>query len=138
MKNLLAICLISFLLASCQNPTNSNSESPETTTMNTRAPFVHTVFFYLNDDVTEEQKAAFENGMHKLGTAPTIANYRIGKPAMTPREIVDNSYGYAWIVEFANSADQDAYQTEPIHLEFIELYQGLWKDVKVFDSLMLN
>jgi len=106
--------------------------------MNERSPFIHTVFFYLNDDVTTAQKLAFEEGMKKLGTAPTIAHFRIGKPAMTPRDIVDNSYGYSWIVEFRNREDQDAYQTEPIHLEFIELYKDLWKEVKVYDSMMMN
>jgi len=138
MKNLLALFVILAAITACQSPTNTNSKTSEITEMTTRSPFIHTVFFYLNDDVTAEQKSAFEKGMEKLGSAPTIANYRIGKPAMTPREIVDNSYGYSWIVEFANSADQDAYQTEPIHLEFIELYKDLWKEVKVYDSVMMN
>ena len=138
MKNLFAFFLLLATLTACLSPNKPNPESSETVTMSTRSPFIHTVFFYLNDDVTDDQKLAFEKGMEKLGTAPTIAHYRIGKPAMTPRDIVDNSYGYSWIVEFANPADQDAYQTEPIHLEFIELYKALWKDVKVYDSVMMN
>lgn len=106
--------------------------------MSTRAPFIHTVFFYLNGDVIHKQRKAFEEGMMKLGTCPTIDNFRIGKPAMTPRDIVDNDYDYLWVVEFKNSADQEAYQNEPIHLEFIEHYKDLWKDVKVYDSMMIN
>ena len=140
MKNLILAGLIVLLGGGCQQPSSStnNTSTTENTSMSTRAPFIHTVYFYLNDNVTDQQKKAFEGGMKKLGTCPTIDNYRIGMPAMTPREIVDNSYGYTWIVEFKNSADQDAYQTEPIHLEFIARYQDLWKDVKVYDSVMIN
>jgi len=140
MKNQILSALIILLGISCQEPPVSGSSTPttENINMNSRAPFIHTVFFYLHDDVTSEQKVAFEGGMKKLGTCPTIDNFRIGKPAMTPRDIVDNSYGYSWIVEFKTSADQDAYQTEPIHLEFIERYEDLWKEVKVYDSVMMN
>lgn len=102
------------------------------------APFIHTVFFYFNDGVSDEQKKAFVSGMKKLGTCSMIVNFRIGQPAMTPREIVDNNYDYSWMVEFENSTDQDAYQTDPIHLEFIESFQQLWKDVKVYDSIMID
>lgn len=140
MKNQLIAGILVLLGISCQQPTPANdlTTSSENLSMSNRATFIHTVFFYLNDEVTAEQKAAFEGGMKKLGTCPTIDNFRIGKPAMTPRDIVDNGYGYSWIVEFRNSADQDAYQTEPIHLEFIELYKDLWKEVKVYDSVMMN
>lgn len=138
MKILLILSFFMVTLMSCENQSKSTNTTQESTTMATRAPFIHTVFFYLNEDVTDDQKLAFEKGMEKLGTCSTIANYRIGKPAMTPRDIVDNDYGYCWIVEFANAQDQDAYQTDPIHLEFIDAYKDLWKDVKVYDSVMMN
>ena len=140
MKNILLAGLMLLIWTSCQQPSESKTTitTTQNTRMSTRAPFIHTVFFYLNDDVTAKQKKAFEGGMEKLGTCPTIDNFRIGKPAMTPRDIVDNSYGYSWIVEFKTSADQDAYQTEPIHLAFIESYKDLWKEVKVYDSVMMN
>jgi len=142
MKNTIFITLIILAGLGCQQPTKSTTSATTTnivtTQMSTRAPFIHTVFFYLNDDVTAEQKTQFEGGMQKLGTCPTIANFRIGKPAMTPRDIVDNDYGYSWIVEFKNAKDQDAYQTEPIHLAFIEEFKDLWKEVKVYDSVMMN
>ena len=140
MKNIIIASLVLLLSASCGQPAESKT-TPTTTqniSMSKRAPFIHTVFFYLNEDVTDEQKKAFEEGMKKLGTCSTIDNFRIGKPAMTPREIVDNSYGYSWIVEFKNATDQDAYQTDPIHLAFIEAHKDLWKEVKVYDSVMMN
>ncbi len=98
--------------------------------------FIHTVFFWLKDDVTQEQKAAFEKGLEKLGTVPLIRKFYYGKPAGTPRDVVDNSWDYSWIVHFTSSTDQDIYQEHPVHLEFIDRYHNLWRKVKVFDSVL--
>lgn len=99
--------------------------------------FIHTVYFWMKEDVTEAQKADFiKNGCGALAKCPTIQNVFYGPPAMTPREVVDNSYDVAWIVHFASAEDQDAYQKEPIHLKFIEDYQHLWERVQVYDNLI--
>lgn len=99
--------------------------------------FIHTVFFWLKEGVTEAERKAFEQGMNDLGQAPTISQYYYGKPAGTPREVVDNSYDYAWILHFASAADQDAYQVDPIHQVFIDKYNHLWERVQVYDTVLL-
>lgn len=129
MKKLLLLLPVLVILGfSC------NSEKPSTTPK--EITFVHTVFFWLNDSVTLQDRAYFEEGLVELGKVPSIAEYYYGKPAGTDRGVVDNSYDYAWIVHFANAADQDEYQEDPIHLEFIEKYNHLWEEVKVYDTIL--
>jgi hypothetical protein len=98
--------------------------------------FVHTVFFWMNENVTDEEKANFaKNGLGELVKVSSIYKSYFGPPAKTPREVVDNSYDFALICHFKNKEDQDAYQIDPIHLKFIEDYKDLWKKVIVYDNL---
>ena len=134
------ILLIVLLLCACQVQEEQEIDQVVNTSENVaemkKAGFIHTVFFWLKEGTTDEQKAAFEKGMDKLGTTPSIQSYFYGPPAGTPREVVDNSYDYAWIVHFANAEDQDAYQVDPIHLAFIEDHKDLWEKVQVYDTLL--
>ena len=99
--------------------------------------FIHTVYFWFKEGVTDAQKEDFKkNGLAVLSKAPTIHKVFYGPPAGTPREVVDNSYDFAWICHFKNSEDQNAYQVEPIHLKFIEDYKDLWERVQVYDNLV--
>lgn len=100
------------------------------------ATFVHTVFFWMKEDLSEDEAKFFEEGMEKLGKTPSILSYKWGKPAGTQREVVDNSYTYAWIVDFASKEDQDAYQVDPIHVKFVEESKDLWTKVQVYDTVL--
>ena len=103
-----------------------------------RLRLFHTVFFWMNEGVTEEQKADFaKNGLQELLKISSIYKGYFGPPAMTPREdVVDNSYTFALVCHFKASADQDKYQVDPDHLKFIEDYKHLWKRVVVYDNLV--
>lgn len=101
--------------------------------------FIHTVFFWMKEEVTAAQKADFvKNGMGKLKSCPQIYKAYYGPPANTPRDVVDNTYDFAWICHFKSKEAQDAYQQEPIHLEFVEAYKDLWDRVQVYDNLHLK
>jgi len=126
--------LILVLLSSGCNYFNTNKKMTEKEIPENDITFIHTVFFWMNDTVTGEERAEFEKGLNKLGTVPQIRNYFYGRPAGTDREVVDNSWDYSWIVHFSSAEDQNTYQTHPIHLEFIKKYQPLWKEVKVYDT----
>lgn len=105
-------------------------------TMTTTPGFIHTVFFWLKDDLTEDQRATFLTNLRTLQQIKTVRAFHIGPPAGTPREVVDNSYDYALIIHFDNAADQDAYQVDPVHLAFVESSQQFWTRVQVYDTLL--
>lgn len=99
------------------------------------AGFVHTVYFWLKEGTTEEEKADFERGLAKLVTISYIQTGFFGPPAMTPRDVVDNSYGYGLTVLFKNKEDHDAYQVAPAHDDFIAAHKHIWERVQVYDYL---
>ncbi len=99
----------------------------------------HNVYFYLHDDVTSDEKKQFEDGLKELVTIPTIHRYEIGTPAPTDeRDVTDHSFGYSIFTWFESMEDYEAYDVHPDHLEFIERYNHLWSDVKVYDSDILD
>jgi hypothetical protein len=97
--------------------------------------FIHHVYFWLNNPESREDYAALLEGLLKLKLAPSIKHYHIGVPASTNREVIDTSYQLSWLLIFDSKEDQDAYQTDPVHLHFVETCKHLWKTVKVFDSV---
>jgi len=101
--------------------------------------FIHTVYFYAAEGLTEERKKDFmENALPELAKITSIQKLYYGPPAGTDREVVDNDYMLAWICHFKSSADHDAYQVDPIHLKFIEEYKDVWGKVLVYDNLLVN
>lgn len=98
--------------------------------------FVHTVFFWMNEDVTDDQLDAFQKGLTSLTTISTVKKAYLGKTAPSERDVVDTSYDYALILHFADQAGQDAYQIDPIHLAFVEASKGTWEKVQVYDTLV--
>ena len=96
--------------------------------------FVHHVFFYLRDH-DAANVAALLQGLQKLSSASTIRQFHIGVPAETYRDVVERSYGVSWLVFFDNPDDQESYQTDPVHLEFIRECSHLWNKVVVYDSV---
>lgn len=70
-----------------------------------------------------------------MSKVKTIKMFHIGKPAGTNRDVIDTSYSVSWLLFFDNRADQDNYQTDPIHLRFIDECKDLWKKVVVYDSI---
>lgn len=97
--------------------------------------FVHHVYFWLNNPDSAEDLKKLIEGLQKLSKVKTIKMFHIGKPAGTNRDVIDSSYAVSWLLMFNNRADQDSYQTDPIHLKFIDECKHLWKKVVVYDSV---
>jgi hypothetical protein len=96
--------------------------------------FIHHVFFWLkNPDSTTDRNKLIE-GLKKLSKVKTIKSFHIGQPAATNREVIDSSYSISWMLIFKNKADQDSYQTDPVHLKFVEDCSSVWSKVVVYDS----
>ena len=97
--------------------------------------FVHHVYFWLKNENNEQDKAKLIEGLKKLSKVRTIKQFYIGVPAATDRDVIERSYSVSWLLLFDNPADQDNYQTDPIHLKFVEECSILWKQVVVYDSV---
>lgn len=103
--------------------------------INEKNGFIHHVFFWLKNPDSKEALDELIEGLKKLSKAPTIKDFHIGKPANTNRGVIDASYSVSWLVLFENAEDQDIYQTDPIHLKFIEECSQLWSKVVVYDMV---
>lgn len=99
--------------------------------------FVNHVYFWLQNEGNAEDLQQLINGLQKLSAVTTIRQFHIGKPAATSREVIDGSYSVSWLLFFDTKADQDSYQTDPIHLDFVKECSSLWKKVVVYDSVDL-
>jgi hypothetical protein len=99
--------------------------------------FIHHVFFWLKEPVTDEMRKQFENALKELVTIGTIVDHHLGKPAGTNRSVIDSSYEYSLLLTFRHREDQDIYQTHPTHLKFIEENSYLWERVIVYDSISI-
>jgi len=97
--------------------------------------FIHHVYFWLKNTGNIDDRDLLVAGLTKLSKATTIKQFHIGKPANTNREVIDRSYAVSWMLVFDNDADQETYQTDPMHLKFIEECSHLWSKVVVYDSI---
>lgn len=97
--------------------------------------FVHHVYFWLKNEGNIADQDRLIAGLVKLSKAGTIKDFHIGKPANTKREVIDSSYAVSWLLIFENDEDQAIYQTDPIHLRFIEECSHLWSKVVVYDAV---
>ena len=97
--------------------------------------FIHHVYFWLNNPGSAADRDKLIEGLHKLSTVKTIQQFHIGLPANTNRPVIEKSYAVSWCCFFETAANQDSYQTDPIHLKFVEDYSHLWKKVIVYDSI---
>ena len=96
--------------------------------------FIHHVFFWLKEH-NESNREQLIAGLKKLSSVSTIKQYHIGVPANTNREVIENTYSVSWMILFDNAADQDSYQSDPIHLNFVKECAHLWNKVTVFDTI---
>jgi hypothetical protein len=97
--------------------------------------FIHHVFFWLKNPGSTEDLEQLIEGLKKLSHAPTISDFHIGKPANTNRDVIDTSYAVSWLLLFESAADQDVYQKDPVHLQFIKECSHLWSRVVVYDTI---
>ncbi len=97
--------------------------------------FIHHVYFWLAEPGSPENKKALIEGLKKLSLVTTIQRFHIGEPANTSRGVIDSSYAVSWILIFKNDIDQESYQIDPIHLQFVAECKHLWNKVVVYDSI---
>jgi len=97
--------------------------------------FIHHVYFWLKNASSNGDREKLIEGLEKLSKAKTIRSFHIGKPADTNRDVIDTSYSISWMLIFDNKDDEESYQVDPIHLNFVETCKHLWQKVVVYDSV---
>ncbi len=96
--------------------------------------FVHTVYFWLNDGVPESARTALLDDCYQyLAKIPTVRQLFAGRPAMTPRDVVDNSYDVGLTVVLEDTAGHDVYQAHELHKQFIARNKQHWKRIQIYD-----
>lgn len=96
--------------------------------------FVHMVFFWLKDGTPEMERAKLvDDCTGLLGKIPVVRHVYAGRPAMTPRDVVDNSYDVGLCVILDDTAAHDVYQVHELHKEFIVRHKEHWARVQIYD-----
>ena len=99
-------------------------------------PVVHHVFFWLKNPGSVEDRDKLIAGLKTLSKIPTVRELRVGVVASTEkRDVVDNSWAVSELMFFSDLEGQEAYQSHPIHLEFIKNCSHLWEKVIVYDAI---
>jgi hypothetical protein len=98
-------------------------------------PLAHIVFFTLAESNDDNRAKLVEGCKKYLDKHDGLVYFGVGVNAPEyNREVNDRDYDVALHLVFETAKHQDAYQTHPRHVKFVEKCQGLWKKVRVFDS----
>ena len=97
--------------------------------------FIHHVYFWLKNQESVDDRNQLIEGLKKLSAATIIKDFHIGIPAATNRDVIDSTYAVSWLLLFENKDDQDSYQTDPMHLTFVDECSHLWNKVVVYDTM---
>lgn len=93
---------------------------------------IHQVYFWLHD--LNNTKEFLTEAVPMLGRCKNVVKFIAGVPAETEdRDVVDHSFQVSCTIFFDSLEDQLAYQSDPLHLAFIEKYSSMWSTVKVYD-----
>jgi hypothetical protein len=96
---------------------------------------IHSVFFYLKPDLSDEQRTAFRAGVETLIKIDDAEAVFVGTPAATaPRPVVDTTYDVGLTVVLKDVAAHDAYQDHPIHHAFVDHFKEYWERVQIYDA----
>lgn len=133
-----AIVLL-MMSSACQENATPSGDTMVTLNENTSGMLQHTVYFYLKDDATDQQISDFEEGLKELLEIESIYKSELGVPGDTEsRDVTDHSFGYSIFTWFETMEDYKTYDEHSDHLQFIDTYNALWADVKVYDSELLE
>ena len=96
---------------------------------------VHTVLFWLKEDLSKSDQEIFKQEVEKLGKITSVEKFYLGTPSETPkRPVVDDTYDFALTVVLKDMSAHDHYQADPIHLDFIEQCKEYWQKVLIYDA----
>lgn len=125
-----------FLLSGIALAAGTAASAMPAATSQKKYPVVHHALFWLKNPGSMEDRAKLVAGVKTLAKIKTVKELRVGVVASTEkREVVDNSWGVSELMFFEDLEGQAAYQTDPIHVEFIKNCAHLWDKVIVYDAI---
>jgi hypothetical protein len=97
---------------------------------------VHSVYFWLKQELTGDQRALFESELKRLPALSYLASGWVAKPAATEvRPVTDHSFDYHLQLEFKSMDDHAFYQSECLdHKRFVDTCKPMFDRVIVYDS----
>ncbi|MEP3387650.1 MAG: Dabb family protein [Reichenbachiella sp.] len=127
MKNFTFLVLVAAMFMSCE---------PVKTKDMISGKFAHSVLIWLKNPDNASDRQKIEKGLKELiENSDYIRSAHLGVPALTARDVVDNSYTYHLMVTFGSKEEQDKYQVEPAHKKFLADCKNLWSKVLIYDSI---
>jgi hypothetical protein len=101
-----------------------------------KAPYVHSVIFYLKKDTPPAKREAMIADCHKmLEKIPTVRGLLVGEPAEKGTEIAVKDYSIGLLVLFDDYDGLKTYADHKDHLKFVEMYLPLCEKVVVYDFM---
>lgn len=98
------------------------------------ARLAHHVFFTLNDRSDEAAERLVQSCQTLLAGHPGTVDFAVGRREPEYDRPVNADFDVSLHVVFRDRAAHDAYQSAPMHLQFIEENKASWAEVRVFDS----
>jgi stress responsive alpha/beta barrel protein len=97
--------------------------------------FIHSVYFWLKPDLSDEARRRYISGLRSLLTIDTVQAGYIGLPADTRRPVVDHTYSHALVLMFRDASAHERYQLDPIHDRFRTECRDCWDRVVIYDCV---
>ena len=96
--------------------------------------FSHVVIFWTDAAKPEAADAVIAGGEQYLKHIPGLTAFHMGKMVGSHRPVVDQSYQVALNLVFPSKAAEQAYQSHPRHLEFVEkVFKRVCRKVVIYD-----
>lgn len=95
--------------------------------------FVHSVFFWLKEGMTDDEVETFKKGLESLISISSVKSGFFGTPAKTDRPIIDKSYNYGLTIITEDYDSHMEYQVDPIHDKFKEDCRKFFEKVVIYD-----
>lgn len=78
---------------------------------------VHTVYFKVNDGISEEDKNSFKSKLKALSAIDEVKELTVGEPAATGDPRLVSNYTFVLQMGFSSEEDLAGYQENPVHLK---------------------
>jgi hypothetical protein len=95
--------------------------------------FVHSVYFWLKDGLTQSEIQLFKTEVQALAKIETVKASYIGRPSSTDRPVIDSSYSYGMVLVFDDKQGHDIYQDHEVHDRFRNECSVYWSKVLIYD-----